>query len=106
MGPPATAGISDIPDKICVGDKITLTAFPQGLVYQWLKNGKPIAAAVRNSFLVPTGEESVSSYTVSVTSHCGNSTSVPRVANVSADAYFASATAMADKSEADPGVPI
>ncbi|PGH40176.1 MAG: hypothetical protein CRN43_04600, partial [Candidatus Nephrothrix sp. EaCA] len=34
------------------------------------------------------------------------STSAPRVVNVSADAYFASATATADKSEADAGVSV
>src|SRR6218665_1362221 len=96
---PATASLGNVPEKICVGDVITLTAFPQGLVYQWSKDGMPIDGAVNSSFLVPTGPASVSSYTVSITNSCGNSTSDPKIVNVSADAYFAGAGITAGKSE-------
>jgi len=96
---PATASIGNASEKICVGDVITLTAFPQGLVYQWSKDGTPIDGAVNSSFLVPTGAASVSSYTVSVTNNCGSSTSAPKIANVSADAYFADAGITTGKSE-------
>lgn len=53
-------------DKIYV----TLEAMPEGLAYQWFKNGIPVPGAIEETFLVQ-GNEGVGAYTVEVTTDEG-----------------------------------